>query len=146
MNNERLSQIAALRTALAIEEAQLRGTRTTADPLTIAYIALGAVDRLKKQPEFVQNALSDNCGGELGVVANTIEHALMADAVGDFLEDGAVVWPYDVCEVFGARLVLSMLESDPPHPSEDLKTTLIEAGWSEEEVVVAIAEWKESRK
>ena len=147
MNDERLSQIAALRTALAIEEAQLRGLRTLADPLTIAYIALGAADRLKKLPDSEQHRIRDNQGGELGVVANAIHYALMADTVGDHLEHGGTVWAYDVCEDFGARLVGSARRTGSANdPIEDLKLTLLSAGWPEAEVDAAIAKWKESRR
>ncbi|MGH8156571.1 MAG: hypothetical protein ACREPQ_00495 [Rhodanobacter sp.] len=92
--------------------------RTTADSLTIAYMALGAKTILQKL-EFKHCHPVD---GELDFVACVIEHALLLDSLADGREDDfSGVFEYEVAEPFGEFIATCLMDGTPIN-DELLKT------------------------
>jgi hypothetical protein len=90
-------------------------TRTSPDPLTIAYMAIGAEAAInkyaKEMPEKMNSILESN-GGRLNVISEVIGHALLADMVGDYIDAHGMhkdVWCYRI-EEFGFNLVANAVE------------------------------------
>lgn len=81
----------------------MNNIRTLAEPLTIAYIAIGAKTALKKAQERGNGPNMDRFGGELGFFDAAIEHALLLDRLADDQDlDGC--FSYEVAEPFGERV------------------------------------------
>ena len=73
----------------------------THDPLTIAYLALGAKAALTAlQYENPRVDYCDRMGGELAYISRVIEHADMLDALADDVDLNGV-FVYEVAEPFG---------------------------------------------
>lgn len=94
--------------------------RTNPDPLTIAYIAIGAHRRLRvelntQRGEMTRHdALIETYSGELGIIDSCIDDALMLDQMQDKREaegktGNGYVFAYEVAEEYGYYLVDRML-------------------------------------
>ena len=88
---------------------------TTIDPLTIAYLAVGAARELDKRGGLT-DAQADAFEGELGFIGAVIEHADMIEAeYATRAHRYGGVFAYEVAEEFGERCAfyyLSSLSSD----------------------------------
>lgn len=88
--------------------------RTAAEPLTVAYIAIGAREAImeaRNDPGSAQrmSAVLEYFDGELGVIESVIGDALELDRHGDKVgEELEGVWPYDVAEEYGRQAVRGM--------------------------------------
>lgn len=126
--------------------------RTKTEPLTVAYMAIGARNALEQLKADTDNdaaysKLIEECGGELGVIDNVISFAMMADTIGDHLTHNNV-WAYDVAEAFGWRLV-ELLRGNWPDAlvsANALSEILIEAEYDADEVVNAVGKYLASPK
>lgn len=89
--------------------------RTTPNPLTIAYMAIGAQRAILKYTQEMpekMTALVAASGGQLSIIDEVIGHALLADMVGDHidsLEMQVGVWCYEI-EDFGFDLIANHFE------------------------------------
>ena len=94
--------------------------RTNPEPLTIAYIAIGAHRRLRvelNREDGVQirhTALIETYGGELGIIDSCIYDALVLDRMQDAAEaegktGNGYVFAYEIAEEYGYYLVDRML-------------------------------------
>jgi len=102
--------------------------RTTAEPLTIAYIAMGAQTYMKT-PAFQERGTQPQ-GGELEFISDIIDHALMLDRKADTAQDSfSGVFVYDVAEEFGHKLAQRLTEHCDANNEfvESLADTLIAA-------------------
>ena len=81
------------------------------DPLTVAYIAIGAARVLS----FYGDALARLNMGELEFIGECIEEADALDALGYDNADAlaSVVWCYEVAEEYGTRIALLVLDHNP---------------------------------
>jgi hypothetical protein len=100
---------------------------TAAEPLTIAYLALGARNALEEERRRHADdrieRLKERFGGELGIVEHVISFALPLDALFESItgnmDDWTGVYAYDICEVIGAEVVRwEMLEGPEDFPLE----------------------------
>lgn len=87
--------------------------RTQADPLTIAYMALGAksllMDSDRRPSEF----------SELDYVEKVIDHALMADKLADPYDDEGLngVFVYEVAEPLGRVIGQAIIDGEVNIPA-----------------------------
>lgn len=89
-------------------------SRRAPDPLTIAYLALGAGDAWAEANEDQRVATSDSHNGHLGYICEVIGHALVLDILADG-RDLPGVFVYEVAEPFG-KLDGAALLHDTPRP------------------------------
>lgn len=82
--------------------------RTTADPLTIAYMAIGAQEVLDCNKEGGRVLVA----GQLDFIGDVIEHAKMLDDIADGYTDFSGVFCYEVAEPFGQYLANLLLLED----------------------------------
>lgn len=96
--------------ALLQDEAQ---ARTMPDPLTIAYVAIGAMDAWAETPLRRRDAVTDEYNGQLHFVAEIIRHAPMLDQLADESEeDLAGVFVYEVAQAFGYEVARWMIAGE----------------------------------
>lgn len=99
--------------------------KPTTDPLTTAYLAIGAVHVLDKNRH---TDLSD-WDGELGFIAEVIQHADALDqagyAAGEAIDH--IVWCYEIAEQFGERLATMLLNHIVFNPAEEIARIIQEA-------------------
>jgi hypothetical protein len=82
--------------------------RTHADPLTIAYIAIGALDAIRA----ADNGPGDLGTSEDGFILDIVSDALALDAEADPFDDRFTgVFNYDVAQPYGERVAAAWLES-----------------------------------
>lgn len=83
------------------------------DPLTTAYIAIGAARELDKQRN-ERNFNLDQWSGELGFISDIIKHSNALDQAGYAMGDqlSHCVWCYDIAESFGERIARMMLDHE----------------------------------
>jgi len=101
-----------------------------ADPLTIAYIAIGARDMLrearKEQRHGGPYVDLSSFNGELGLIDMCVKHAARLDELAaQNAEQFTGVFVYDVAEVFGAAVAQRLLNG-LDLPIDDLAKDLIE--------------------
>jgi len=97
----------------------------TADPLTIAYIALGAQDALDIRVAENGGVCLSAWGGHLGFIDKCIVHAARLDELAaPHAEEFTKVFVYDVAEPFGAALAKFLLNGIEP-PIDDLADDLL---------------------
>lgn len=116
---------------------QLAVARTVAEPLTMAYIGIGAKEALRECPS-VDLDLFD---GELGFIGAAINHALFVDTVSDlFAGDHPGVFAYEVAAPFGMAMARAMIAAGNAEiePSAILAEAMVEAGYSPAKVRLAI--------
>jgi len=90
---------------------------TPANPLTIAYVAIGAIEAIRRQPgSALSHQDADRYGGQLGFIDAIISHAWRLDAEANCLvqQGNALsgVFVYEVAEPFGERYAQALI-SDP---------------------------------
>lgn len=89
---------------------------TPAEPLTVAYAALGAVHALQRAP--TPNAFTRmadaGAGGQLNFVDECITHAGVADRLfrDEFADTFGGVFAYDIAECFGERVAQRILAGE----------------------------------
>lgn len=89
------------------------------DPLTIAYLAIGAIDAWNAATDGQREHASDTYSGQLGYVGEVIAHADALDALWRKMEDGPGVFEYEVAEPFGIEYGQALLRDTPrPDPRE----------------------------
>jgi len=99
-------------------------SRTAPDPLTIAYIAIGArdaLDNLKGRDHDRVTGASEGTGGEMNVTEEVIEHALELDIAADAAaERGELVgcFLYEVAEPFGKAYVEALARDEKPDAAQ----------------------------
>jgi len=87
------------------------------DPLTIAYLAMGAQNVLDHQGG-IPDELSEQFGGEMGFISEIIGHAPMLDAKGFEAEDRLTqVFPYEVAQPFGERMAHALIDGEKIDPA-----------------------------
>jgi hypothetical protein len=96
-----------------------------ADPLTIAYIAIGGIAALheltKLAPAYAEKMLAAH-SGQLGLVEELIIDALPLDRAGDVHEaESFGAWPYQVAEVYGDEL-LRLIFANEGHVTPEQRT------------------------
>lgn len=95
------------------------------EPLTVAYIAIGAEQALRESPALFN---PDDWNGQLGFIGEAIEWAAMLDRMGDEYEDFSGVWAYEVAEEFGLRYGRALLtDVNGRGRAEDIARELVEA-------------------
>lgn len=83
------------------------------DPLTLAYIAIGAARALDIRGG-LKDDQSDEFEGELGFISKIIEHSDALDQAG-YAEGDAlnhVVWCYEIAEEFGSMMANDLLSGN----------------------------------
>lgn len=84
--------------------------RTGPEPLTIAYIAMGAHEAIREHPEgCLPDAVADAYSGQLGFIDACIDHALMLDRAWDSTGGGNATFAYDVAEPFGEAIATDLI-------------------------------------
>ncbi len=92
-----------------------------ADPLTIAYIALGARETLRE----AEHARLEHLNGELGYIGSAVHYAARLDELAaPYSEQFTLTFPYDVAEPFGRAVGAFLLNNVAP-PVDDLALDLI---------------------
>jgi len=90
-----------------------------AEPLTIAYIAMGAQRRMqvavRGTESEAQQKLIDCMSGELAVIDHVIAFADKLDLLQDSIGNDSYVYAYEVCEEFGYYAVDRMLKTGTPN-------------------------------
>lgn len=114
-------------------------TRVAAEPLTIAYIATGAMDALRE----CSSVELDVFNGELGFIGAAINHALLVDTVSELFDEAGEhpgVFAYEVAFPFGQAIARAMIAAGnaDPEPSAILSEVMIAAGYSAFKVGLAI--------
>jgi len=105
----------------------MKTIRTLAEPLTIAYIAMGAQTYMQTA-EF-RHRETQTEGGELEFVGDIISHARMLDSKADERQDDfSGVFLYEVAEEFGNKLAqrLALMGEASPAFIEGLADALID--------------------
>lgn len=128
---------ASLEAAVAGEVKKDAG-RTAADPLTLAYIAIGASDVLRRERVDL-----DAFNGELGFIEAVTDHALFVDTVADWFDangEHCGVFSYEVATPFGEAIALSMISAGKAQaePGPLLREVLLKAGYPANEIDLAI--------
>lgn len=119
---------------------QRAALRTAAEPLTIAYIAIGARGGLRESSSSIDLDLFE---GELGFIGAATKHALFVDTVSDLFSatgDHPGVFAYDVASPFGMAIARAMICAGNVEiePGTLLAEVMIEAGYSAAKVSLAI--------
>lgn len=83
---------------------------TAPDPITIAYLTIGAYDVLRPLYEGIDkeaqlDTLSAYHGGQLGIISAIADLAGALDEAANKFDTGDWSWAYDVCEPIGATLM-----------------------------------------
>jgi hypothetical protein len=102
--------------------------RTLAEPLTIAYIAMGAQTYMQT-PEY-RHRTTESHEGELDFIGDIIRHARMLDSKADERQDDfSGVFLYEVAEEFGNKLAqrLALMGEASPAFIEGLADALIDS-------------------
>lgn len=87
-----------------------QASQSVRDPLTIAYLAMGAQNVIDWEGGLTE-ALSDQYSGELGFIGEVISHASMLDDLGAAAADNLIgIFPYEVAQPFGERLASAMFD------------------------------------
>lgn len=95
------------------------------EPLTVAYIAIGARQALDELPAQFN---PDDWSGESGFISTVVEYALMVDRIGDEYDDFLGVWEYEVAEEFGLRFGRALLtDKTAPGKAEAIARELVAA-------------------
>lgn len=87
--------------------------REQAEALTIAYIAIGVLEAWNEANDEDRSIITDRFEGQIGVVGEAIQHALMLDRMADVAEteiDGC--FAYEVAEEFGREFTRQLLSGD----------------------------------
>lgn len=81
------------------------------DPLTIAYMAIGAMEAVRNaDPRQVEKVMEQR-SGQLGFIGDVIEDAVILDQMGYEIEEDIVVcWAYEVAEDYGYDVAKALLE------------------------------------
>ncbi|MEY2117095.1 hypothetical protein [Rhodanobacter sp. FW106-PBR-R2A-1-13] len=113
-NIELVDETAGVDAASPAGAPQDRPVSPTTDPLTIAYIALGAATALTAHRAKGGELIG---GGELELIAELIRHAPMLDRLAEGKDfDG--VYYYEVAEPFGKQVAERMVDGDYLSPQE----------------------------
>jgi len=96
-------------TALQEENNMPNATRTHADTLTIAYVAIGADDAIHAMQDRGTNCDFEKWGGELGFIEEVTNHALMLDRLADG-QELAGCFVYEVAQPFGFKMASAIYE------------------------------------
>ena len=97
-------------------------TRTTPDTLTVAYVAIGAIDALDRdgeRPIREQKYNADDWDGQMGFIEAVTNHALLLDQLADLVdEQGGFngVFLYEVAQEFGEQFGLALLDDRSANP------------------------------
>lgn len=89
-----------------------------ADPETIAFVAIGAIERWRERSETPEGQAEidracDRLGGQVGVIAEVVSYARVLDALyPKYADRFGAVFAYEVAEPFGAWLFDRMLDGD----------------------------------
>lgn len=112
--------------------------RTQAEPLTTAFIAMGARDvYLKQFPDY------EHAGGFIGFIEEVTDQTLLLDKVADYFDERGAhsgVFLYDVAEEFGDQFGVKVVEGmdDPRQTAKEiLYTIMINCAYDEELLVEA---------
>lgn len=107
------------------------------DPLTIAYIALGAEAAQRKALAECPSLSLDQYCGHIGYIDRVLESAPLVDAVGDWLSEHDAhrgTFLYDVAETFGEDMGGILLDFPRQYPGskvpEDAEGVLRHILWS----------------
>lgn len=95
-----------------------RDTPMPADPMTIAYIAIGVKHVLDTYGGPLDTVV-DNSGGELGFITPIVQHAAMLDEMGREAAGAhglAGVFAYEVALPFGEAMAMGELDGTPKDP------------------------------
>lgn len=92
---------------------------TTPEPVTIAYIAIGAAQALHDGESDLVDRLVEAREGQLNVIEEVCAHALMLDQMAAAQTDGLDgVFAYEIAEEFGHRYVCSLLIEAAPSATD----------------------------
>jgi hypothetical protein len=94
-----------------------------AEPLTIAYVAMGVESALLQLRNGSTPYSLDQWDGEIGFVTEVISHAAMLDQLVEGRELSGV-FPYEVAEPFGEEFALALLAGSA-EPAEHYAHKLI---------------------
>ena len=118
----------------------MKQKRTTPEPLTVAYIALGASAVLN---EAVPSVIEDY-SGQIGLMDAIVSPALLLDRVADYFDDHdghPGVFQYEVSEPFGEAWARVLIGGDAygsdSEERELLWSVMREAGYPREQLLLA---------
>jgi hypothetical protein len=83
----------------------------SAEPLTTAYVAIGAETYWRSRGNLDRSAMAEEYGGQLGFIGAVIEHAVILDRMANGRELDAV-FAYDIAEEFGARFARALFDGE----------------------------------
>lgn len=102
-------QLIEVRNACEAQRAELEAR--PAEPLTIAYVAIGAETHWRSRGNLDRSAMSEEYGGQLGFIDAVIEHAAILDRMANGRELDAV-FAYDIAEQFGNRFARALFDGE----------------------------------
>jgi hypothetical protein len=100
-------------------------TRTLAEPLTIAYIAMGAGDALQRSYGRATGPDLDAFEGEMCFIEHVIRHARVLDEMADPY-DLTGVFNYEVAQPFGEGVANMMLKDGLGVTPESIRALMVE--------------------
>lgn len=110
-----------------VDARDLEPLPTQPDPLTIAYIAMGAAEAIRERPgACLPTYICDEFGGQLGYIDTVISNALMLDQMAAGRDCGVFV--YEVAEPFGLEYGRALLAGKDCQAEEIARRLIAEAG------------------
>lgn len=92
---------------------------TTPEPVTIAYIAIGAQQALRDGDRVLVDRLTEAHDGQFRLIESVCAHALLLDQMAAAVEGGLHgVFAYEIAEPFGYRYVCALMIEAAPNATD----------------------------
>jgi hypothetical protein len=122
-------------------EAKPLGTKRRTDPehLTVAYLAIGAINALRAAGDPLN---LDAFEGQMGLIASVTGTALLLDSVADWFDERGAhigVFVYEVAEPFGTTYTTTLLNAGNAgtDPAAILREIMSGCGYDESDIDLA---------